>query len=70
MNVFISYSHRDKLIVRKIAERLRHEGVQPWLDEEIIKPGQSWTEGIHRAISNSDALVVVISRPTTQRHMN
>lgn len=66
MDVFISHSHRDKPIVREIAKRLRQEGIQPWLDEEFIQPGQSWTEGIHRAISNSDALIVVVSRATTE----
>ena len=65
MNVFISYSHRDKEVTHKILERLRKAGIEPWIDEELIMPGQSWVQGLHSAISNSDALIVVLSNATS-----
>ena len=40
-DAFISYSSKDKAVVRELAARLEKDGVRVWLDEEQIKPGDS-----------------------------
>ena len=38
-DVFLSHSNKDKSAVRKVAERLRKDGLRVWFDEWEIKPG-------------------------------
>jgi hypothetical protein len=40
-DVFLSHSDEDKPIVRKLAEKLAGDGLRVWLDEQIIRPGDS-----------------------------
>jgi len=37
-DVFLSYSAKDKAVVRAVAERLRADGLRVWLDDWEIKP--------------------------------
>ena len=64
MRVFISYSHKDKDIVRQIADGLRQHGVEVWLDEDLIAPGEKWIDKINEAVEGSDAILVIMSRNT------
>lgn len=66
MNIFVSHSHSDKETVLKIAEGLKQHGINTWLDEELISPGDNWLDKINRAIENSDAILVIISKNTGQ----
>lgn len=36
-DVFLSYSHKDKAVVRELASRLKQDGLRVWLDEWEIK---------------------------------
>mgnify|MGYP006283065235 CR=1 FL=1 len=38
--VFISYAREDASAAREICQRLRDAGASPWLDEEMLLPGQ------------------------------
>ena len=40
-DVFLSYSAKDKAVVRPLAEPLRQDGVKVWFDEWVLKPGDS-----------------------------
>ena len=40
-DVFLSHSSKDKATVRDVAERLRKDGLRVWLDEWVLKPGDS-----------------------------
>jgi len=40
-DVFLSYSSKDKVVVRPIAERLRADGLRVWFDDWELKPGHS-----------------------------
>jgi hypothetical protein len=66
MTVFISHNHKDKDIVRKLAEDLRRQGIEVWLDEELIAPGEPWAEKLSRAVEQSDAVLVAMSRNTPE----
>lgn len=64
MEVFISHSHKDKEVVRKIADDLRRQGVTIWLDEDLVAPGEPWAEKLSHAVTQCDAVIVVMSRNT------
>jgi hypothetical protein len=38
-DVFLSYNHKDKPVVRELANRLKQDGLCVWLDEWEIQPG-------------------------------
>ena len=60
-DVFLSHSSKDKAIVRAIAERLRDDGLRVWLDEWIIKPGDSIPARIEEGLERSRVLVLCMS---------
>ena len=59
LKVFVSHSHQDKRIARRIVRFLRTYGVEPWLDERELRLGNRLDEAIRTATGNSDAVVVV-----------
>ncbi|HEY2913780.1 MAG TPA: toll/interleukin-1 receptor domain-containing protein [Candidatus Angelobacter sp.] len=62
LKVFLCHTNRDKPEVRKIYRRLQDEGVQPWLDEEDLLPGQRWQEVIPIEVRSADAIIVCLSQ--------
>jgi hypothetical protein len=61
LHVFLCHSREDKDEVRKLFYRLKDEGVDPWLDEEKILPGQDWQGVIKEAVQSCDVIVVCVS---------
>lgn len=60
MKVFISHSHKDKEAAKQLAEKLKEKGVQPWFDEDNLKPGEAWEEQIKAAVVDSGTVVVFL----------
>lgn len=59
---FISYSKIDIAHVREFAAKLKSEGwIDPWLDEEDILPGQVWQDRVTHGVSNSHAVIILLS---------
>jgi len=61
LQVFICHSSDDKPAVRQLCYRLRTSGIEPWLDEENLLPGQDWQQQIPKAVRSSDVVVVCLS---------
>ena len=61
LRVFLCHSSGDKRRVRDLYQRLRADGVEPWLDEENILPGQDWEYEITRAVRAADGVIVCLS---------
>ena len=59
--IFLAHSSQDKFFVRRLAEELRKNGVNIWIDEAEIKVGDSLTEKIGKAIKETDYFGVVLS---------
>lgn len=59
--IFLCHAREDKPRVRKLYEDLRAEGLNPWLDEIDILPGQDWDLEIQRSIRRADFLLVCLS---------
>lgn len=62
LRVFICHSSDDKSIVRDVSRKLRAEGIEPWLDEEDLLPGQDWNQEITQAVRSSDTVIVCLSQ--------
>ena len=64
--VFIIYSHNDIKVAKEIAELLRENGLEPWLDAENITAGQIWVEEVTNALTESAMAIVLLSKNSTQ----
>jgi TIR domain len=62
LRIFLCHSSNDKPAVRELYYRLKADGVDPWLDEEKLLPGQHWEEEIPKAVRDSDVVLVCLSR--------
>jgi hypothetical protein len=60
--LFLSYSHRDREMVRRIARDLSQRGVLVWLDEAALFLGDRLTERIRSAIGEVDGVAVALSQ--------
>jgi len=60
-DVFISYSSKDKPIADAICAHLEAAGIRCWIAPRDIEAGEDWPTAIARAISESQALVLVFS---------
>ena len=60
-SVFISYAHAERAFVDGLAADLRRNRTKVWLDERLQTADQ-WRGELAKAIANTDALVLVVSR--------
>ena len=61
LRVFLCHSSHDKPQVRKLYKKLAEDGIEVWLDEKNLLPGQEWEYEIGKAVSNSDAIIICLS---------
>ena len=60
---FISHDSRDKeRFVIDFATKLRKNGIDAWVDEWELKPGDSLTKEIFESIDESDIFISIISK--------
>jgi guanylate kinase len=62
LKVFLCHSSGDKPAIRVLCKELINRGVDVWLDEEKILPGQDWQREIPAAVRSSDAIIVCLSK--------
>ncbi len=67
LRVFLCHSSGDKPAVRTLCQRLQADGVEPWLDEENLLPGQDWQQEIPQAVRASDVIIVCLSRGSVNK---
>lgn len=66
MTIFISYSHADKDIVDHLATHMVKRNAQVWVDTWELNVGDSIIQRVQDAITESDALLVVLSHTSTK----
>lgn len=66
MKIFLSHAQRDAALAQKIAHGLRQEGLQVWLPEEELLPGDNWAEGTTRALDECDSMVTLLTPNAAQ----
>lgn len=59
-DVFLCYSSKDKAFVREVCRQLKDRGVLPWIDEEQIRPGQSWQRVLEADIKRVKCAAVFV----------
>lgn len=67
LRVFLCHSSADKSAVRKLYQRLKADGFEPWLDEEDLLPGQIWECEIPKAVRNSDVVIICFSHGSVNK---
>jgi len=62
MKVFISHSSKDKEFVSRLAKDLRtRSGIDAWLDQWEIKPGDRIPKRVEQGLSEAEVLVLILS---------
>lgn len=67
LKVFLCHSSGDKPSVRKLYRYLISRGIDAWLDEEKLLPGQDWNFEIEKALNSSDVIVVCLSQSSVDK---
>ena len=57
--VFLSHSHRDKRLARRIVRRLTAHGITTWIDERELRLGAALSASLQAQIEAADVLLVV-----------
>src|SRR6266498_2276536 len=61
-SVFISYANEDRGWARRFAESFRAAGVEVWMDEWSLAPGDALTSRISDELSSGDTFVLILSQ--------
>jgi formylglycine-generating enzyme required for sulfatase activity len=61
LRVFLCHSSNDKPAVRELYKKLTASGIDAWLDEKKLLPGQKWRIEIPKAVREADAVIVCLS---------
>lgn len=59
--IFLSYAREDLDRVKKVYSALTEAGFDAWLDVARLLPGQNWKQEIHKAIKQSDLVIIFLS---------
>jgi len=59
-DVFLSHNSADKPAVEYLAQRLRQEGLEPFLDKWHLVPGDPWQEALEEALDQSRTCAVFL----------
>lgn len=65
-DVFVSYSHEDKLTADAVCATLEGQGIRCWIAPRDITPGQEWGQAIIQGISGARIMVVVFSHHSNE----
>jgi TIR domain len=61
MKAFLSYSSKDKSLVREIADEIRVRGGAVWLDERELSAGTPLASALSAALNDIDIFVILIT---------
>ena len=61
-DVFLCYNSKDKAAIINIGERLKEQGLLPWLDEWELQPGLPWQRLLEQQIEQIKSAAVFIGK--------
>lgn len=61
MQVFISHSHSDSPLAARVSKALQKAGLDVWDYDLNVLPGDNWAAEVARALSESEAMVVLVT---------
>ena len=59
--IFISYGREDLETARRLYKDLKGAGLEPWIDDVDLLPGQNWMQTINRVIQESRYVLTLLS---------
>jgi predicted nucleotide-binding protein len=59
--VFISYARHDSVFAEQLANCLRANGAEVWIDIESLSPGQDWRQEIRKGLEEADLFVALVT---------
>lgn len=59
-DVFLSHNSREKVIVERIADRLKRHALEPWFDKWCLTPGGDWQDELADGLRCSSACAIFI----------
>jgi formylglycine-generating enzyme required for sulfatase activity len=63
LRVFLCHATQDKPAVRELYQKFAAEPwIDPWLDDENLLPGQDFDLEIYKALRDSDAIIICLSK--------
>ena len=68
--VFISYSHDSPVHSRRIhalAERLRADGIEAWIDQYVQDPNEGWIRWMRSQVKQADRVLLVFTKTYQRR---
>ena len=60
-HIFLSYSRKDENFAFRFRDDLVKEGLNVWMDQTHIVPGEHWDDTIDKALKGSSLLIVIVS---------
>lgn len=66
MPVFISYSHKNKEFVDKLAKQLVFHNIHVWVDRWELNIGDSIIDKVQEAVQGATALLVILSKDSVE----
>lgn len=67
LSIFLSYGREDQLAAVRLCQALRQGGLDVWMDEERIDPGDAWDRKIRRHIRDCALFVPILSQRVAAR---
>ena len=64
-DVFLCHNNKDKPAVKEIGEKLKEQGILPWLDEWELRPGRPWQPLLEKEIGKIKSAAVFVSKNDT-----
>lgn len=65
-DAFISYSHADKSVAKKLYDRLTSSGFKIWFDDNSIKKAADWESSIEAGIKRTRLFIPILSKNVEQ----
>ena len=61
-DVFLCHNSKDKIQIKEIAQKLKAEGIYPWLDEWELPPGYPWQPQLELQIQKVKSAAVFVGK--------
>ena len=65
--LFLAHAREDKPQVKKLYADLKARGLNPWLDEMDLVPGQIWKDEIQKAIREAAVFLACLSSRSVEK---